>query len=363
METKRNLLSISIALLAMAPAGRPLAQTDPVSILSGNLCEVAGRVSAFSGTSLTTSDTIRYAGTNSSIRKTINNAAWECEFTFTPVDDCPDALDLTVRFTLVQGSAAQTSVAAEFTFDEWSLDNDVILPGAVYNGNRFNTIAMTWPGIFTDQAYYRTDLPITCNDVPRLTLTGDNSLIEEQTGDLATPAVGFQSSSSGKAFWLLTEQETRFGNIGINVREIKTGGSALSARISVTAPFVRVNKPCQGRQCPSNDRARAGAPATTSRSASVSSSSNPPNFRDCSTAFWPSARIVPGRPATIKSFRSARRMRFCAQRGTGTGTPMRVCTGIRRARGSAWDGAAGAWNRTRSFSTATPRRKHASPPT
>ena len=122
-------------------------------------------------------------------------------------------MDLRLHFRLLEGSARETGVSLDLEFDQWSARNYVLLPGAVYNGNRFRSRRIPYPPML-DAADRRPDLPITINDIPRLNDSAGESRLEEFTGDLSTPAVGFYSPSKQRGFWLLTEQRTRLGQPG-----------------------------------------------------------------------------------------------------------------------------------------------------
>lgn len=92
-------------------------------------------------------------------------ASWLCAVTTAHIGE---AVDLTVRFTLTAGRAEQVGVAMAITFPQWSCDNYVLLPAAVYNGNRFRSLPMSYPPLLRDPADHRPDLPLTISDVPRL---------------------------------------------------------------------------------------------------------------------------------------------------------------------------------------------------
>ena len=65
------------------------------------------------------------------------NSEWKVLVETQTVSNQPDAQDLTVRFTCTKGSLNDASVAVDLNFNNWSTDNYVLVPGALYNGNRY----------------------------------------------------------------------------------------------------------------------------------------------------------------------------------------------------------------------------------
>jgi len=53
---------------------------------------------------------------------------------------------------------------------------------------------------------------------------------------MSTPSIGFHDPLAKQGFWLLTNQETRLGDSGIDISE---SDDRSEARISITAPVVR----------------------------------------------------------------------------------------------------------------------------
>ena len=163
-------------------------------------------------------------------------AVWQCT---TCVDRAPDregALDLEVRFKLIAGEAAQCNVGVAFCFEDWSTDNYVLIPAAVYNGNRFESRSISYPPVLREPEDIGPDVPPIITDVPRLNLHEGPSRIQLLTGDGATPAVGFCAPGSGRGFWMLTDQQTRLGDSGITVEE---SDDRTQATLSIAAPGVR----------------------------------------------------------------------------------------------------------------------------
>jgi hypothetical protein len=179
--------------------------------------------------------------------------AWQLRCTANGVAGRPDAVELEVRFRLAEGSADAAAVSLDIEFDGWSSSNYVLLPAAVYNGNRFRARRGSYPP-FLDAADRRPDLPLTLTDVPHLGSETGPSLLEEFTGELATPAVGFYSAREHKAFWLLTGQRNARGNFGLFVEESEDRSSAV---IRVMTPCVRERRAGIAGRVPSLDRGQS----------------------------------------------------------------------------------------------------------
>jgi hypothetical protein len=156
-------------------------------------------------------------------RAELDGATWSCALKASPVRGRADATDLLVTFRLLKGAASAASVGVALTFSQWSRDNYLLLPGACYNGNRFESRHISYPPLLTEPADIGPNVPTIISDVPRLNVHAGPSRIQLLTGDLATPAVGFQSPRTRTGVWILTDQATPLGNTGISVIESPRG--------------------------------------------------------------------------------------------------------------------------------------------
>jgi len=148
-----------------------------------------------------------------------------------------DSVDLTATWTLTKGTATRCATALEFVFPDWSDENFVFAPAAVYAGNRFEFRDIPWPTylLYNDPAEHRIDAPTLVNDIPRLKPQGKGR-IELRTGSLSTPLLGFQSPS-GKCGWMLqTVQGNRLGDHGLSIEENAAHSAAV---FRLTSPAIR----------------------------------------------------------------------------------------------------------------------------
>jgi hypothetical protein len=138
-------------------------------------------------------------------------------------------------FELTKGAAKQAGVSVVFSLNDWSTDNYVIMPAALYDGNRFDVLPYPYNPLFKRKDY-DINKPITITDVPRLNKYKGESKAEFTTGDLSTPAIGIFFPSKKKGIWILTEQGSGFGNHGLTIQE---NDSRTKAEFSIVSPAVR----------------------------------------------------------------------------------------------------------------------------
>lgn len=158
--------------------------------------------------------------------------AVKCAF----IEGLPEAIDFDITFTCVSGELPQASVSVDLEFYAWSGTNYVLLPSAAYNGNRF--LSRRIP--YSPKLYYVQDIgvdkPIILTDVPKLNEADGPSRIQERSGSMAVPAVGFRSEQTSKGCWVMTRQGNELGDYGLSIEETRGRDRAI---ISLTSPVVR----------------------------------------------------------------------------------------------------------------------------
>jgi len=236
-------------LLLLPVAGYSQAQ-EGVNSVNNFLRSVQGKIH---------SQLLWYTGTTLDSAKTLDsgslknkNSDWVCNIT-TSLGKETDVLDVTAFFKLKKGTESSAVVSVSFDFDKWSTDNYLLVPGVVYNGNRYHAIGNEYGPAYTKDMFYNPDLPFTISNNPRLALSKDErSFLEIQTGNASTPAVCFYSPSLRRGFILLTDQGTQYGNSGINIGE---SNDRTKATVQITAPCVREQAAGFGYFFPSGDKA------------------------------------------------------------------------------------------------------------
>ncbi|WP_063510414.1 hypothetical protein [Paenibacillus gorillae] len=130
------------------------------------------------------------------------------------------------------GKDGNRAAELEFAIDGWSVKNQVMLPGSVYGGNRFQSRRMPYPPIFKAEEDLRKDVPVTVTDIARLNIGQGESRLERDSRDLSTPAIGIYMPDNKVGFWLLLESNLSGGPIGIVITENEDRSkAALSLRI------------------------------------------------------------------------------------------------------------------------------------
>lgn len=168
-----------------------------------------------------------------------SGAEWRLSIEQSRPKDAPDATDYNLTWTLVSGTADQVSVGVEFPFGDWTPENYVFVPAAVYDGNRFDVKDVGYPPFWYDTAEWRLDMPTTTTVQPTLgkaSAVGTPTRIELNTGNASTPLMAFHSPDSKRGWMVLTTQGSRFGDHGMTISE---SADKTAATFAVTAPAVR----------------------------------------------------------------------------------------------------------------------------
>jgi len=202
------------------------------------------------------------------IKQYFEMTAWEVSYTAKAVRDRSDAVEIEVTYKVTDGKDTQILPAVELHFSNWDTANYVIFPAAVYKGNRFESRRLRYSPKLLDPRDIGVDKPTYISDVPRLNIQDGFSRIEERSGSMSVPSVGFHSSSGKYACWILTDVATKYGDIGISIEESRLKqigkdsiGNPIAgrtqARITLTPVCVRERYKYRitDMQFPSDDKA------------------------------------------------------------------------------------------------------------
>ncbi|MBK8880878.1 MAG: hypothetical protein IPN67_00410 [Bacteroidales bacterium] len=110
------------------------------------------------------------------------------------------------------------------------------MPGAVYNGNRYPAVVTDYMPFFYEYGQIGLNKPLLLSDQPRLNYTDGSSRIQERSGSMSIPGLGFRSEKFKNGLWLCFEQAGDYGDYGIGIEENK---SRDKATITLTSPVVR----------------------------------------------------------------------------------------------------------------------------
>lgn len=169
-------------------------------------------------------------GSSSEVR--IGNSKWRIIAQGSKTDQTHRKL----LFRCVSGYCNQAAVTVQLNFGRWASSNYVLLPGAAYGGNRF--LARKIP--YSPKLYFVQDVgidkPLIITDVPRLNISGGVSRIQERSGSMSVPCIGFHDAEQKRGFLLFTKQCNALGDFGLGIEENRDRDHAT---ISITSPVVR----------------------------------------------------------------------------------------------------------------------------
>ncbi|MFD0673878.1 hypothetical protein [Cohnella sp. GCM10027633] len=184
---------------------------------------------------------------------------WTVKVTSEGTVDDTEGLALQAVFRAKNGSPS-SAVSLVYRWDDWSEDNFVLVPGAVYAGNRFEARELPYAPCWTKIDERGPNAPTIITDVPRLSLeSGKPSAFHLLAGDAATPAVGVVDAKTGTGWLFVTEQGAELGDTSIHVEESEDRGTAT---ISFQSPGVRPHLKYEmaTTKVPSPDRGHDFAP-------------------------------------------------------------------------------------------------------
>ncbi|MCC5846717.1 MAG: hypothetical protein JJU29_01380 [Verrucomicrobia bacterium] len=125
----------------------------------------------------------------------------------------------TFTATVIEGNASGVSAGLVWKLDDWSVENYVLIPGAVYAGNRFDAMRRPYSPKIRDIGQRGDRLLLDIGDIPRLTKGEGRSHLDQTSLDAAVPGVGIRFAHSGEALMLLMPQNASHGPIGIELSE------------------------------------------------------------------------------------------------------------------------------------------------
>lgn len=113
-----------------------------------------------------------------------------------------------ISFRVDDGVLRGVTVGLCWEIANWTKENYVLLPGAVYAGNRFDALRRPYPPEARNigQAPHSPVLDI--GDLPRLNISKGTSHLSQLSVDCAIPGLGVYFPNSSEALIILTKQET-----------------------------------------------------------------------------------------------------------------------------------------------------------
>jgi hypothetical protein len=173
-----------------------------------------------------------------------------------PVAGSREAVDLYLTFKAKAGAPAGT-LSLTLDFADWSLDNHLVLPGACYAGNRFESRFVGYPPLLVEPADIGPHVPPIITDIPRLNLHPGPSRLEIAAGDLATPALAIFAPEARLGLILLCDPATALGQTGFGIIE---SDDRARASVAIATPFVRETRRAPGGTSAPHERLPAPRP-------------------------------------------------------------------------------------------------------
>jgi hypothetical protein len=194
-------------------------------------------------------------------RGALGDATWSCVLRASPVKSAakaarPPAVELVATFKLERGAVAEAAVGLGLAFSRWSRADYVLLPGAVYAGNRFESRHIAYPPRLSEAADIGPHVPTIISDIPRLNAHAGASRLQLLASDLATPAFAVQGAATKLGVLVLVEPATR---VGLSSLTLEENEDRTRARLVLGAPGVRedVAYGAGSTRLPSKDRGAA----------------------------------------------------------------------------------------------------------
>jgi hypothetical protein len=201
--------------LARRVDAAPRARAGVIDRLRAAQIEIGSRVSLLGGAPEETIE-VALAGTGAARRSGRHGTL---ALTPVPAAGQPDALELrsTVRSDV---RAPVKGHEVELTFSAWSLDSYVVLPGACYAGNRFQSRGpAAYPPLLTEPADIGPNVPPIVPDIPRLSPGGGPSSLVVDAPELAMPAVAVLAVAARLGIIVLADPAAAARALMFSVRE------------------------------------------------------------------------------------------------------------------------------------------------
>ena len=146
-----------------------------------------------------------------------------------------DAVKTDIVFTFKKDTVEKTAVSVVFEEENIGNGNYVFAPAALYNGNKYRSIEMKYPPMFTKEQALLCGDETFLSDVPRLGTDG-NGRVQLSVGDLSAACVGYFSEAEKSGMLLFFNQRNEAGDFGIDIEENTAGGTE---SFTLTSPCVR----------------------------------------------------------------------------------------------------------------------------
>ncbi len=155
---------------------------------------------------------------------------------------------LNLAATLLGGEIPGVVAGVELVIPEWEVRNYLLLPAAVYNANRADIRTETYPPQ-NPAGYEELQPEIHTSHLPHFERQG-GGVIEQTTGDVAFPGIGYYAPGLKESRWVLTPCRNRYGNYGYRLEERP---EARELSLTVESPVYRRLRQAMCRPVPAED--------------------------------------------------------------------------------------------------------------
>ncbi|HYW95080.1 MAG TPA: hypothetical protein VE870_05805, partial [Bacteroidales bacterium] len=166
----------------------------------------------------------------------MHNARWIVELLCQDDAFIPGLQNMEASFFLSEGRIESGSVALEFLVRKWSEHDYLLLPGAAFNGNRFQSRKIPYSPKLLDENELWPASQMIISDVPRLNIDPGPSELTDVSGSLAVPVIATYHPERHKSVFILFEPQNEMGDLGIAVIE---NGKRDRLTLSLISPVVR----------------------------------------------------------------------------------------------------------------------------
>jgi lysophospholipase L1-like esterase len=158
---------------------------------------------------------------------------------------------------------AGCGVGFEFVATEWSTNNYVFAPAALYDGNRFDIAFIGYAPYITNwQMPHKANRPVVTTNIHHLNKDGSDARIDFLAGETSAPMIGYWDAARQTGHLYLADPLTPLGETGFSVRESPKNGTCTFV---LSAPGIRTTKytMCRSRREDCGDRAPTVKKGTT----------------------------------------------------------------------------------------------------
>ena len=149
----------------------------------------------------------------------------------------------------------QTGVGFKFVATNWTTNNYVFAPAAIYDGNRFDISYVGYAPYITEWEMPRKpNRPVVTTNIHHFNKNGSDARIDFLAGETSAPMVGYWDSVKKEGHLYLADPTTPLGETGFSVRESPKNGTC---EFVLAAPGIRTTRytMCRSRREDCGDRA------------------------------------------------------------------------------------------------------------